>query len=435
MGRMTWHCAGTYRAADGRGGPAGGMERFAPLNSWPDNRNLDKARRLLWPVKQRHGRAISWADLLVFAGTRALETMGLRTFGFAGGRADVYAPDESVFWGPERAWLADERHRGVRELDDPLAADQMGLIYVNPEGPNTVPDPVMSARDIRQTFAHMGFDDEETVALIVGGHTFGKTHGAAPPERALGPEPEGAPVEEQGRGWKGSHGTGTGPDTVTSGLHGTWTPTPTRWDNSYLETLYGHEWDVALSPAGLWQWVPRDGGGAGTVPDAHDPASTHAPTFLTTDLALRVDPRYERITRRFLAHPDLLADAFTRSWFKLTHLDMGPVRNYLGPLVPAEELLWQDRVPAVDHELVGADDVASLTARVLATGLPVAELVAVAWASASTYRVSDRRGGANGARVRLEPQRGWEVNDPDTLSRVLRTLEGVREAFHGEQAG
>ena len=431
MVRMTWHCAGTYRAADGRGGPATGMERFAPLNSWPDNRNLDKARRLLWPVKKKHGAAISWADLMVFAGNRALEVMGLRTFGFAGGRADVYEPDEAVWWGPERAWLADERHRGVRELDVPLAADQMGLIYVNPEGPNTVPDPVMSARDIRRTFRAMAFDDEETVALIVGGHTFGKTHGAADPAGALGPEPEGAPLEEQGLGWRGSHGTGRGADTVTSGLEGTWSHSPTRWDNSYLETLFGYEWDVALSPAGLWQWVPRDGGGAGTVPDAHDPARSHAPTFLTTDLALRVDPGYGPISRRFLEHPDQLADAFARAWFKLTHLDMGPVRRYLGPLVPTDELLWQDRVPPVDHELVAADAVAALKRRILASGLTVPQLVATAWASASTFRISDRRGGANGARVRLEPQRGWEVNDPDTLAQVLGTLEEIQEAFHG----
>jgi catalase-peroxidase len=435
MVRMTWHCAGTYRTADGRGGPAAGMERFAPLNSWPDNRNLDKARRLLWPVKRKYGRTISWADLMVFAGNRALEVMGLRTFGFAGGRADAYEPDEAVWWGPERAWLGDERHRGVRELDVPLAADQMGLIYVNPEGPNTVPDPVMSARDIRQTFRRMGFDDEETVALIVGGHTFGKTHGAADPERSLGPEPEGAPLEEQGLGWRGTHGTGKGADTVTSGLEGTWSHSPTRWDNSYLETLFGYEWDVALSPGGLWQWVPKDGGGAGTVPDAHDPAEKHAPTFLTTDLALRFDKGFEPISRRYLANPDQLADAFARAWFKLTHLDMGPIRRYLGPLVPEEELLWQDRVPAVDHDLVGADDVAALKRQILASGLTVPQLVATAWASASTFRISDRRGGANGARIRLDPQRGWKVNDPDTLAQVLCTLEEIRESFEDAQTG
>jgi catalase-peroxidase len=435
MVRMTWHCAGTYRAADGRGGPANGMERFAPLNSWPDNRNLDKARRLLWPVKKKYGRTISWADLMVFAGNRALETMGFRTFGFAGGRADVYEPDEAVYWGPERAWLGDERHRGVRELEDPVAADQMGLIYVNPEGPNTVPDPIMSARDIRQTFRRMGFDDEETVALIVGGHTFGKTHGAADPERYLGPEPEGAPLEEQGLGWRGGHGTGKGGDSVTSGLEGTWTHTPTQWDNSYLETLFGYEWDVALSPGGLWQWVPRDGGGAGTVPDAHDPGKTHPPTFLTTDLALRFDRSYEPIAQRFLENPDQLADAFARVWFKLTHIDMGPVQRYLGPLVPRETLLWQDPIPAVDHELVDTTDIAALKSRILASGLTVSQLVATAWASASTFRISDKRGGANGARVRLEPQRSWAVNDPDTLAHVLHTLEGIQESFNDAQTG
>jgi catalase-peroxidase len=435
MVRMTWHCAGTYRAADGRGGPANGMERFAPLNSWPDNRNLDKARRLLWPVKKKYGRTISWADLMVFAGNRALETMGFRTFGFAGGRADVYEPDEAVYWGPERAWLGDERHRGVRELEDPVAADQMGLIYVNPEGPNTVPDPIMSARDIRQTFRRMGFDDEETVALIVGGHTFGKTHGAADPERYLGPEPEGAPLEEQGLGWRGGHGTGKGGDSVTSGLDGTWTHTPTQWDNSYLETLFGYEWDVALSPGGLWQWVPWDGGGAGTVPDAHDPGKTHPPTFLTTDLALRFDRSYEPIAQRFLENPDQLADAFARVWFKLTHIDMGPVQRYLGPLVPRETLLWQDPIPAVDHELVDTADIAALKSRILASGLTVSQLVATAWASASTFRISDKRGGANGARVRLEPQRSWAVNDPDTLAHVLHTLEGIQESFNDAQTG
>jgi catalase-peroxidase len=427
--RMVWHCAGTYRVADGRGGAAAGMQRFAPLNSWPDNRNLDKARRLLWPVKQKYGRAISWADLMIFAGNRALETMGFPTFGFAGGRTDVWEPDD-VYWGPERAWLGDERHSGVRQLEKPLAADQMGLIYVNPEGPNTVPDPLMSARDIRDTFGRMGMNDEETVALIVGGHTFGKTHGIADPEKYLGPEPEGAPLEDQGLGWKGGYGTGKGPDTVTSGLHGTWTPTPTRWDNSFLENLFGHEWDVALSPAGLWQWVPRNGGGAGTVPDAHDPSKTHAPTFLTTDLALRVDPVYEPIARRFLSNPDQLRDAFARVWFKLTHLDMGPIQRYLGPLVPQEMLIWQDPLPAVDHELVDAVDIALLKSRILASGLTVSRLVSTAWASASTFRVSDRRGGANGARVRLEPQRGWEVNDPDELAQVLRTLEGIQESFN-----
>jgi catalase-peroxidase len=432
--RMVWHCAGTYRVHDGRGGPAAGMQRFAPLNSWPDNRNLDKARRLLWPVKKKYGRTISWADLMVFAGNRALETMGFTTFGFAGGRADVWEPDD-IDWGPENTWLGDERHGGVRQLEEPLAADQMGLIYVNPEGPNTVPDPLMSARDIRETFRRMGMDDEETVALIAGGHTFGKTHGAADPERHLGPEPEGAPLEEQGLGWKGRYGTGKGSDTVTSGLEGTWTPTPTRWDNSFLETLFGHEWDLALSPAGLWQWIPRDGGGAGTVPDAHDPSKTHAPTILTTDLALRLDPGYEPISRRFLENPDQLAHAFARVWFKLTHLDMGPIRRYLGPLVPREKLLWQDPVPVVDHELVDAHDIAALKEEILGSGMSVSRLVSTAWASASTFRSSDKRGGANGARIRLEPQRTWQVNDPDTLAQVLGVLEGIQESFNRARAG
>nr|WP_258311390.1 catalase/peroxidase HPI [Streptomyces sp. NWU49] len=431
--RMVWHCAGTYRIADGRGGASAGMQRFAPLNSWPDNRNLDKARRLLWPVKKKYGRKISWADLMIFAGNRALETMGFTTFGFAGGRADVWEPDEDVYWGPERAWLGDERHGGVRKLEPPLAAAQMGLIYVNPEGPNTVPDPLTAARDIRETFRRMGMNDEETVALIAGGHTFGKTHGAADPDAHLGPEPEGAPLEEQGLGWKSSYGTGKGTDAISSGLEGTWTPTPTRWDNSFLETLFGYEWDLELSPAGLWQWVPRDGGGAGTVPDAHDPSTTHAPTILTTDLALRLDPVYEPIARRFLENPGRLADAFARVWFKLTHLDMGPIQRYLGPLVPPETLRWQDPVPTVDHELVGATDIAALKSQILASGLSVSQLVSTAWASASTFRVSDKRGGANGARIRLEPQRGWEVNEPDTLAQVLRTLEGIQEAFNSSQ--
>ncbi|MEU1300060.1 catalase/peroxidase HPI [Streptomyces shenzhenensis] len=429
--RMVWHGAGTYRIGDGRGGASAGMQRFAPLNSWPDNRNLDKARRLLWPVKKKYGRRISWADLMIFAGNRALETMGFRTFGFAGGRADVWEPDEDVYWGPEHAWLGDERHGGVRELEPPLAADQMGLIYVNPEGPNTVPDPLGSARDIRETFRRMGMNDEETVALIAGGHTFGKTHGAADPDTCLGPEPEGAPLEEQGLGWKCGYGTGKGADAVSSGLEGTWTPTPTRWDNSYFETLFGYEWDLELSPAGLWQWIPKDGGGAGTVPDAHDPSTTHAPTMLTTDLALRSDPVYEPISRRFLENPDQLAEVFARTWFKLTHLDMGPIQRYLGPLVPRETLRWQDPVPPVDHELVGAADIAVLKGRILASGLSVSQLVSTAWASASTFRVSDKRGGANGARIRLEPQRSWEVNGPGTLAQVLRTLEKVQESFNG----
>jgi catalase-peroxidase len=435
MIRMVWHCAGTYRIADGRGGASAGMQRFAPLNSWPDNRNLDKARRLLWPVKKKYGRRISWADLMVFAGNRALETMGLRTVGFAGGRADVWEPDEDVYWGPEHAWLGDERHGGVRELQSPLAASQMGLVYVNPEGPNTVPDPLAAAREIRETARRMGMNDEETVALIAGGHTFGKTHGAADPAVHLGPEPEGAPLEEQGLGWKSGYGTGKGADTISSGLEGTWTPTPTTWDNGFFETLFRYEWDLELSPGGLWQWVPRDGGGAGTVPDAHDPSRTHAPTILTTDLALRSDPVYEPIARRFLENPDRLADAFARVWFKLTHLDMGPIQRYLGPLVPRETMRWQDPVPAVDHELVGAADVAALKDRILGSGLSVAQLVSTAWASASTFRISDRRGGANGARVRLEPQRGWEVNDPERLAQVLRVLEGIQESFNGSQGG
>jgi catalase-peroxidase len=433
--RMAWHCAGTYRVDDGRGGPAAGMQRFAPLNSWPDNRNLEKARRLLWPVKKKYGRTISWADLMIFAANRALATMGFTTFGFAGGRPDVWESDDDVYWGPEHAWLGDERHIGVRQLENPLAAVQMGLIYVNPEGPNTVPDPLTAARDIRETFRRMAMNDEETVALIAGGHTFGKTHGVADPEKYLGPEPEGAAVEEQGLGWKNSYGTGKGADAITSGLEGTWTPTPTKWDNSFFETLFGYEWDLELSPAGLWQWIPRDGGGAGTVPDAHDPSKTHAPTILTTDLALRADPVYEPIARRFLEHPDKLADAFARAWFKLTHIDMGPIQRYLGPLVPPERLLWQDPVPAVDHELVGAADIAALKNQILDSALSISQLVATAWASASTFRVSDKRGGANGARIRLEPQRGWEVNDPDRLAQVLRTLEGIQKSSNSSRTG
>jgi catalase-peroxidase len=432
--RMAWHCAGTYRSHDGRGGATAGMQRFAPLNSWPDNRNLDKARRVLWPVKKKYGRAISWADLMIFAANRALETMGFATFGFAGGRVDVWEPDEDVYWGSERAWLGDERHNGVRELDGPLAADQMGLIYVNPEGPNTVPDPLTSARGMRDTFRRMGLNDEETVALIAGGHTFGKTHGAADPERHLGPEPEAARLQDQGLGWRCGYGTGKGADAISSGLEGTWTPTPTSWDNSFFEVLFGYEWDLELSPAGLWQWLPSDGAGAGTVPDAHDPSKTHHPTILTTDLALRVDPIYEPISRRFLENPDQLADAFARAWFKLTHIDMGPIQRYLGPLVPAERLSWQDPVPEVDHELVGAEDIAALKTELLTCGLTISQLVSTAWASASTFRGSDKRGGTNGARIRLEPQRGWEVNDPDALASVLRTLEGIREAFAGRQA-
>jgi catalase-peroxidase len=430
--RMAWHCAGTYRVGDGRGGPTAGMQRFAPLNSWPDNRNLDKARRLLWPVKKKYGRKISWSDLMIFAGNRALESMGFTTFGFAGGRGDVWEADET-YWGPEDTWCADQRHSGVRDLHEPLAAAEMGLIYVNPQGPATVPDPVAAARDIRRTFRRMGLDDEETVALIAGGHTFGKTHGVADPGTWLGPEPEGAPLEAQGLGWANGFGAGCAGDTIGSGLEGMWTPTPTTWDNSFLETLFGYEWNVALSPAGLWQWVPSDGAGAGTVPDAHDPTKTHAPTMLTTDLALQEDPLYAAIARRFLTNPDQLADAFARAWFKLTHIDMGPIQRYLGPLVPSERLIWQDPVPRVDHELVDADDIVTLKSRLLDSGLSVSQLVFTAWASASTFRNSDKRGGANGARIRLEPQRSWAVNDPETLVPALRTLEGIVRRFNDSQ--
>ncbi|WP_018637052.1 catalase/peroxidase HPI [Parafrankia elaeagni] len=433
--RMAWHAAGTYRISDGRGGAGAGQQRFAPLNSWPDNANLDKARRLLWPVKKKYGQALSWADLLVLAGNVALESMGFTTFGFAGGRPDVWEPDDDVYWGPEQTWLGDERYTGDRELEEPLGAVQMGLIYVNPEGPNGTPDPLAAARDIRETFRRMAMDDTETVALIAGGHTFGKTHGAANPDEYVGAEPEGAPLEEQGLGWKNSFGTGRGGDTITSGLEGIWTNTPVTWDNSFFEILFGYEWELTRSPAGAYQWKPADGAGAGTVPDAHDPSRTHAPTMLTTDLALRADPVYEPISRRFLEHPEEFADAFARAWFKLTHRDMGPIARYLGPEVPAETLIWQDPVPAVDHELVTAEDVADLKARVLASGLPVSRLVGVAWASASTFRGGDKRGGANGARVRLEPQRGWEVNEPDELAAVLRTLTGIQEGFNAARTG
>jgi len=431
--RMAWHSAGTYRTSDGRGGAGAGMQRFAPLNSWPDNANLDKARRLLWPIKQKYGNKLSWADLIVFTGNRALETMGFTTFGFAGGRADVFEPDEDVYWGPEDTWLGDDRYTGDRELEAPLAAVQMGLIYVNPEGPNGVPDPLASARDIRETFGRMAMNDEETVALIAGGHTFGKTHGAADPDRYIGAEPEGAPLEEQGLGWRNSFGSGTGRDTITSGIEVTWTATPTRWSNSYFENLFDYEWELTKSPAGANQWQPKGGAGANTVPDPEDGSLVRAPTMLTTDLALRVDPVYEQISRRFYAHPEQFADAFARAWFKLTHRDMGPISRYLGPLVPSETLLWQDPVPAVTHELVDADDVAALKAQLLASGLSVAQLVSTAWASASSFRGSDKRGGANGARLRLEPQRGWEVNNPDELATVLRTLESVQQAFNNAQ--
>jgi catalase-peroxidase len=435
MVRMAWHSAGTYRIDDGRGGAGAGMQRFAPLNSWPDNGNLDKARRLLWPVKKKYGRTISWADLMIFAGNRALETMGFKTFGFAGGRQDVWEPDQDVYWGPETTWLGDERYSGNRDLESPLAAVQMGLIYVNPEGPNGTPDPLAAARDIRETFRRMAMNDEETVALIAGGHTFGKAHGAADPDVHVGPEPEGAPIEAMGLGWQNSFGSGKGRDAITSGLEVTWTPTPTKWDNSFFETLFGYEWELTKSPAGANQWQPKDGAGANTVPDPEDGSLSRPPTMLTTDLALRMDPVYEPISRRFLENPAEFADAFARAWFKLTHRDMGPIQRYLGPLVPQETLIWQDPVPAVDHELVDAADVAALKARILESGLSVSQLVSTAWGSASTFRCSDKRGGANGARIRLEPQRGWEVNDPDTLGTVLQTLEGVQQAFNSAQTG
>ncbi|MFC4561050.1 catalase/peroxidase HPI [Nocardiopsis mangrovi] len=434
MVRMAWHSAGTYRVSDGRGGGGAGQQRFAPLNSWPDNGNLDKARRLLWPVKKKYGRNLSWADLMILAGNVALESMGFKTFGFAGGRADVWEPDEDVYWGPETGWLDDERYSGDRDLEKPLAAVQMGLIYVNPQGPNGNPDPVAAARDIRETFGRMAMNDEETVALIAGGHTFGKTHGAAP-DSHLGPEPEAAPLEAQGLGWQNAHGTGKAGDSITSGLEVTWTTTPTQWGNGFFENLFGYEWELTQSPAGAHQWQPKDGAGAGTVPDAHDPAKTHAPTMLTTDLALRFDPVYEPISRRFHENPDQFADAFARAWFKLTHRDMGPVARYLGSEVPSEELLWQDPVPAPDHELVGPAEIADLKARVRDSGLTVAQLVSTAWAAASSFRGSDKRGGANGGRIRLQPQSAWEVNEPEKLATVLGTLEGIQESFNAAQTG
>jgi catalase-peroxidase len=434
MIRMAWHSAGTYRISDGRGGAGSGQQRFAPLNSWPDNVSLDKARRLLWPVKKKYGQKISWADLIVLTGNVALESMGFKTFGFAGGRADVWEPDEDVYWGSETTWLDDERYTGDRELAEPFGAVQMGLIYVNPEGPNGNPDPLAAARDIRETFRRMAMNDEETVALIAGGHTFGKAHGAGPADN-VGPDPEAAPLEQQGFGWKSTYGTGKGADAITSGLEVTWTSTPVTWDNSFLQTLYGYEWELTKSPAGANQWKPKDGAGAGTVPDAHDPSKSHAPTMLTTDLSLRVDPVYEQISRRFLANPGQFADAFARAWFKLTHRDMGPLVRYLGPEVPAEPLLWQDVIPAVTHPLVDAADIASLKSQILASGLSVSQLVSAAWASASSFRGSDKRGGANGARIRLEPQSGWEVNGPDQLATVLRTLEGIQAAFNSAQSG
>ncbi|QPP05988.1 catalase/peroxidase HPI [Streptomyces bathyalis] len=433
MIRMAWHSAGTYRISDGRGGAGAGQQRFAPLNSWPDNGNLDKARRLLWPVKKKYGQKLSWADLMVLTGNVALENMGFETFGFAGGREDVWEPEEDVYWGPETTWLGDERYSGDRELENPLGAVQMGLIYVNPEGPNGNPDPIAAARDIRETFRRMAMNDEETVALIAGGHTFGKTHGAAP-DSHLGPEPEGAPLEMQGLGWKGNHGTGSGGDAITSGLEGIWTNTPITWDNSFFEILFGYEWELTQSPAGANQWQPKGGAGAGTVPDAHDPSKSHAPTMLTTDLSLRMDPVYEPISRRFLENPAEFADAFARAWFKLTHRDMGPIDRYLGPEVPSETLIWQDPVPAVDHELVGPDDIAALKSRIRDSGLTVSQLVSTAWASAASFRGSDKRGGANGARIRLEPQNRWEVNNPDQLAAVLGKLEGIQETFNSAQS-
>ncbi|MGW1787997.1 catalase/peroxidase HPI [Streptomyces tubercidicus] len=434
MIRMAWHSAGTYRISDGRGGAGAGQQRFAPLNSWPDNANLDKARRLLWPVKKKYGQSLSWADLLVLAGNVALETMGFKTFGFGGGREDVWEPEEDVYWGPETTWLDDQRYTGDRQLENPLGAVQMGLIYVNPEGPNGTPDPLAAARDIRETFRRMAMNDEETVALVAGGHTFGKTHGAGPADR-VGPDPEAAALEEQGLGWRNTYGTGKGGDAITSGLEGTWTNTPTAWDNSFFEILFGYEWELFKSPAGAHQWRPKDGAGAGTVPDAHDPARHHAPTMLTTDLALRSDPAYEQISRRFLADPDAFADAFARAWYKLTHRDMGPAVRYLGPEVPAETLLWQDPLPAVDHPVVGSEDIAALKSKILSSDLSVSELVSTAWASASTFRGSDKRGGANGARIRLQPQNGWEANDPDRLATVLRTLEDIQQAFNTSHSG
>ncbi|MGA1765436.1 MAG: catalase/peroxidase HPI, partial [Ilumatobacteraceae bacterium] len=425
MIRMAWHSAGTYRIEDGRGGAGTGNHRFAPLNSWPDNGNLDKARMLLLPIKQKYGRKISWADLMILAGNVALESMGFKTFGFAGGREDIYAPEDDIFWGPETEWLADQRYSGDRELANPLGAVQMGLIYVNPEGPNGNPDPVASGRDIRETFRRMAMNDVETVALTAGGHTFGKAHGAGSPD-LVGAEPEGAPIEQQGTGWKNAHGTGVGGDTTTSGIEGAWTPTPTQWDNSYFDMLFGYEWELTKSPAGAQQWKPSDPAAAELVPDAHDPARRHAPMMTTADMAMRMDPVYEPISRRFHENPEEFADAFARAWFKLTHRDMGPKARYLGPEVPAEDLIWQDPVPAVDHALVGEAEIASLKERLVASGLTVGELVSTAWAAASTYRNSDKRGGANGGRIRLSPQVEWEVNDPDQLRRVLSVLEGIK---------
>jgi catalase-peroxidase len=433
--RMAWHSAGTYRIGDGRGGAGGGQQRFAPLNSWPDNVNLDKARRLLWPIKQKYGRKISWADLMVLAGNVALESMGFKTFGFGGGRADTWEPEEDIYWGPEGKWLADERYSGDRDLSNPLAAVQMGLIYVNPEGPSGKPDPIAAGRDIRETFRRMAMNDEETVALIAGGHTFGKTHGAAVPADYVGPEPEGAEIYDQGLGWKNKFGKGFGADTIGSGLEVTWTQTPTKWSNNFFNNLFGFEWELTKSPAGAHQWTPKNGAGNGTVPDAHDPSKRHEPRMLTTDLALRFDPAYEKISRRFHEHPDQFADAFARAWFKLTHRDMGPIVRYLGPLVPKEQLPWQDPIPPVNHPLVNEQDIATLKAKILASGLTVSQLVSTAWASASTFRGSDKRGGANGARIRLVPQKFWEVNQPAELEKVLQKLEAIQKDFNASASG
>jgi len=432
--RMAWHSAGTYRIGDGRGGAGAGQQRFAPLNSWPDNANLDKARRLLWPIKQKYGRKISWADLIILAGNVALESMGFKTFGFGGGRADVWEPETDIYWGPEGKWLADERYSGDRDLQNPLAAVQMGLIYVNPEGPNGKPDPLAAARDIRETFARMAMNDEETLALIAGGHTFGKTHGAGD-ATLVGPEPEGSDIEQQGLGWASKYGSGKAGDAITSGIEVTWSTTPTKWSNTFLANLFGYEWELTKSPAGAHQWKPKNGAGAGTVPDAHDPSKRHAPSMLTTDIALRLDPAYEKISRRFHEHPDQFADAFARSWFKLTHRDMGPVVRYLGPLVPKEELPWQDPIPAIDHELIGQQDIAALKAKILGSGVSISQLVSTAWASASTFRGSDKRGGANGARIRLAPQKDWDINQPSELAKVLGKLEAIQKEFNASQSG
>jgi catalase-peroxidase len=432
--RMAWHSAGTYRIGDGRGGAGSGTQRFAPLNSWPDNVNLDKARRLLWPIKQKYGRKISWADLMILAGNVALESMGFKTFGFGGGREDVWEPEADIYWGPEGKWLEDERYSGDRDLANPLGAVQMGLIYVNPEGPNGKPDPIAAARDIRETFARMAMNDEETVALIAGGHTFGKTHGAAVPAQYVGPEPEGADVEEQGLGWKNTFGMGKGDDTIGSGLEVIWTTTPTKWSNNFFANLFNYEWELTKSPAGAYQWTTKNGAGAGTIPDAHDSSKHHAPSMLTTDLALRFDPAYEKISRRFYEQPQEFADAFAKAWYKLTHRDMGPLSRYLGPLVPAEPQLWQDPVPAVDHRLIDEKDIAALKAKILASGLSISELVTTAWASASSFRGSDKRGGANGARIRLSPQKDWEVNQPAQLAKVLQKLEAIQKEFNSSQS-